>query len=122
MIKILNYNNIIDIDIEIQEPIKTKFKTSYLNPIIGNRSIEYEDCKIVNFIYFLQNNKEATNLIPLELYKELIKVIRQEDIKIKRKLLKTTSPYIQAFFNHNNQYIGAFCNCIEKLKKGGLCI
>ena len=122
MIKILNYNNLIDIEIEIQETKKTDFKTYYLDPIIGNRSIEIELCKYIYYIFFLQNNQEALKLVPIELYKELIKVIRQEDKKTKRKLLKSTSPYIQAFFNHNNQYISAFCDCIDKLRKGGLCI
>lgn len=122
MIKILNYNNIIDIDIEIEEPIKTKTKTYYLDPIIGNYSIEIELCKYIYFIYFLQKNQEATKLIPVELYKELVKIIKQDDKKQKRKLLKSTSPYIQAFFNHNNQYISAFCECIEIIKKGTLCI
>ena len=51
-----------------------------------------------NFIYFLQQNQEATNLIPLVLYKQIIKVIRQEDKKTKRKLLKSTSPYIFKLF------------------------
>ena len=122
MIKIINYNNIIDIDIEIQEPKKIKNRTSYLDAIIGNRSIEIELCKYFYFIFFLQNNQEATELIPIELYKELIKIVKQDDKKQKRKLLKSTSPYIQAFFNHNNQYISAFCNCIDIFKKGALCI
>lgn len=122
MLKIKSYNNIIDIDIEIVKPFKSNFPTSYLNPIIGNRSIEIELCKYIYFIYFLQNNQEATQLIPIELYKELIKIVKQDDKKQKRKLLKSTSPYIQAFFNRNNQYISAFCNCIEKIKKGVLCL
>ncbi len=122
MIRILNYNNIIDIDVEIQEPTKKETRTYYLDPIIGNRSIEIELCQYIYFIYFLQNNQEATKLIPIELYNELIKVTRQEDKKQKRKLLKSTTPYIQAFFNHNNQYISAFCNCIEIVKRGALCL
>ena len=122
MIKIINYNNIIDIDIQIQEPIKTTIKASYLDLIIGNRSVEYQDCSLINFIFFLQNNQEATNLIPLELYKELIKAIKQDDKKIKRKFLKAPSFYVQAFFNHNNEYITPFYDCIEKIKKGVICI
>lgn len=122
MIKIINYNNIIDIDIEIKEPFKSNFTTSYLDPIIGNRSIEYQDSNLINFIFFLQNNQDATNLIPLELYKQIIKAIRQEDKKIKRKFLKAPSFYVQAFFNHNNQYINAFYDCIDIIKKGTLCI
>ena len=113
MIKIINYNNIIDIDIEIQEPIKTKTKIYYLDPIIGNRSTEIELCKYIYFIFFLQNNQDATKLVPIELYNEIMKIIKEENKKLKRKFLKSTSPYIQAFFNHNNQYISAFCDCIE---------
>ena len=122
MIKIINYNNIIDIDIEIKEPIKTNKTTSYLDPIIGNSSIEFQDSTPFNFIFFLQNNQEATNLVPIELYKELIKIIRQENKKLKRQFLKSPSFYVQAFFNHNNQYITPFYNCLEKIKKGALCI
>lgn len=122
MIKIINYNNIVDIDIEIKEPFKSNFTSSYLDPIIGNRSIEYQDCNLINFIFFLQNNQEATNLIPLELYKEMIKAIRQEDKKIKKRFLKAPSFYVQAFFNHNNEYISSFYDCIEIIKKGTLCI
>ena len=122
MIRIKNYKNIIDIDIEIEEPFKTKFVNSYLDPIIGNRSIEFQDCSLLNFIFFLQNNQEATNLIPIELYRELIKTIKQENKKLKMKFLKGPSFYVHAFFNHNNEYITPFYECIEKIKKGTLCI
>ena len=122
MIRIINYNNIIDIDIQIQEPIKTNKKNSYLDAIIGNRSIEFQDSSLINFIFFLQNNQEVTNLIPIELYNELIKTIKQENKKIRKKFLKAPSFYVQAFFNHNNQYISSFYDCINKIKKGVLCI
>ena len=49
MIRIINYNNIIDIDIEIQEPIKKNNRTSYLDAIIGNRSIEFQ---LLSILYF----------------------------------------------------------------------
>ena len=122
MIRIRNYNNIIDIDIEIEEPIETKKITYYLDPIIGKRTIDYEYSTLLNFIFFLQNNQDATKQVPIELYNELIGAIRQEDKKLKKKFLKTPSPYVQAFFNHNNHYITSFYDCINKIKKGVICI
>lgn len=94
---------------------------SFESKIVSER-INLLTSYMYNFIFFLQNNKEATKLIPLELYKELIKTIRQENKKIKRKFLKAPSFYVHAFFNHNNQYISSFYECINKIKKGSLCI
>ena len=94
---------------------------SFKSKIVSER-INLLTSYMYNFIFFLQNNKEVTQLIPLELYKQIMKVIRQDNKMIKRKLLKSTSYYIQAFFNHNNQYITPFYNCIEIIKKGNLCI